>query len=561
MEKRILITPQSHASHGGMYAEPPVSLVKPGHTKVAETDTPLHPYLQDFIKNLKPKKGETWVLLNAMGCGEYYGDNINGDYFSTQELVYHDKDFLDIPIHNVQAKRAHAKRLGKGYPTFYDALAYKHHKNKNPDVAFGTVECAIYNPKMKRIELIERLDHERCKKFGADDILHRLECGEYPATSMGTRVKWDVCSVCGNKAKQKSEYCVHIKDRRINKDPLGNGTRPYMINIRPIFFDNSFVFVGADRTAGTLMKIANQLGDQDGVVEHIYHDLELATSGLYLPTDLMKVASNLYVSGYDPYTASDEYLISVSGAKQRHSSAPIKISYPTTYKQALAKVSELRKSGRQVKLSDVIKYVLPNPNAKDVSKIEGGEPDLPEPIQKRLEEGGLEHALSSTARAGIVLKPKEFTRIILISSNMPGLADESPDLLPDVDAVDPPCDFSRLPSSSPIDGLLHAISSARSIREPFLGRRSIRVIKIKPVVKESRKKSLSDGLLCKISSAYNAYRLWLLAENEDANGVFKTASPDILSAFAGGDTYQPVTNSPLTSSYLQRAFWRAGGNQ
>ena len=41
----------------------------------------------DFIKTLKPEEGKTYVLVNAMSAGEYYGSNRNGDYFPEQSLI------------------------------------------------------------------------------------------------------------------------------------------------------------------------------------------------------------------------------------------------------------------------------------------------------------------------------------------------------------------------------------------------------------------------------------------------------------------------------------------
>ena len=126
MYNTILFTKEA-AGLSGRYADPPAVLIQPGHSKVAAMDTPLHPPLQEYIKTIKATPDKTWVLVSAMGAGEWYGDNINGDYFPYKELVTHTPEWLDIPIHNVEARKQGAAQIKTGYPTFYLAHGFKHH--------------------------------------------------------------------------------------------------------------------------------------------------------------------------------------------------------------------------------------------------------------------------------------------------------------------------------------------------------------------------------------------------------------------------------------------------
>lgn len=183
--------------------------------------------LKEYVRMLKKKVDKTYALVNALSAGEHYGCNRNGDFFPENVLKQYHKTF---------------EALGH---------VYKHHVNKDPKRSFGKVVFSHYNPKMHRVELIIELDNSR-----AADIIERLDKNiEDVKVSMACRVPYDVCSICGHKARKLSEYCDHLKDKigRI----LGDGRRVYAINTMPKFFDISVVTIPADRTAGFIAKVAS----------------------------------------------------------------------------------------------------------------------------------------------------------------------------------------------------------------------------------------------------------------------------------------------------------------
>ena len=141
--------------------------------KTASSD--LHPTVREYIGNIEPKEGKLYVLVNALGSGEYYGSNINGDYFEEAEL----------------SKTAEHS----GHRTFLNAGVYRHHKNKDPEKSMGQIKVAEYNPSMRRVELIIELDREKTAAMGHGDLLTSLDAGENPSVSMGCKVKHDVCSI------------------------------------------------------------------------------------------------------------------------------------------------------------------------------------------------------------------------------------------------------------------------------------------------------------------------------------------------------------------------------
>lgn len=205
-----------------------LQLVHPSNfTKTAEYSQ----VLVDFIKTLKEKADKIYALVNALSAGEFYGSNRNGDYFPEEALKEYHKTF---------------EALGH---------VYRHHVNKDPEKSMGKVVFSHYNPEMHRVELIIELD-----KGKAEDVVTRLDKGDLPAVSMGCRVPWDECSICGNRARTRKEYCDHL----INKmnHILPGGQRVVAINRMPKFFDISVVLIPADRTAGFLSKVAGYNGKE-----------------------------------------------------------------------------------------------------------------------------------------------------------------------------------------------------------------------------------------------------------------------------------------------------------
>ena len=213
----------------------------------------LHPKIADFVKTVRPSKHGIYVLVNAMGAGEIWGSNINGDHFPERELIHAPSDWEGLSVHDM-------RRVGKdweyGFPTFMGAHPYKHHVNKDPSRAFGRVDVAAWNPKMRRVELVVYLDRELCKRFDAYDIIERIERGEFPDVSMGCKVPYDVCSICQHRSKTPKDYCDHAKN--MMNAILPDGRKVFVYNPRPRFFDISFVFIGADKTAKVMAKLASK---------------------------------------------------------------------------------------------------------------------------------------------------------------------------------------------------------------------------------------------------------------------------------------------------------------
>lgn len=215
----------------------------------------LHPVVREYVKGIKPTPKGIYILVNALGAGEYWGSNVNGDLFPEKALIHAPPNWNDLTPEQM-------KEVGKtwkyGFPSFMNAYPYKHHVNKDPSRAFGEVKIAVWNPKMHRVELVVYLDRALCEKWAASDVIERIDQGEYPDVSMGCKVPFDICTICGHKSKTRKDYCEHARDM-MNKI-LPDGRKVAVRNDSPRFFDISFVFIGADKSAKMLAKLA-MVGD------------------------------------------------------------------------------------------------------------------------------------------------------------------------------------------------------------------------------------------------------------------------------------------------------------
>lgn len=180
---------------------------------------------EEWSRSITPKNGKTYILVLAMGASEFYGPNRNGDAFRESELK-------------------------KTYKTFEtDAHVYKSHVNKDPLKSYGRVVKAFYNDQMHRIELVLEIDNVK-----APDIVDKVNSGESVAVSMGCKIKFDVCSICGNQAPTRAQYCSHLKNE-LNKI-YPDGRIVCADNPNPKFFDISIVWRPADKTGYMLKKVA-----------------------------------------------------------------------------------------------------------------------------------------------------------------------------------------------------------------------------------------------------------------------------------------------------------------
>ena len=205
-----------------------------------------------------------YMLVRAVSAGEYWGFNKNSDFFPEAELI-------------------------NGHKTFLTAHTFKNHENKDIKNAIGDVLTSSWNDKMKGIDLLLRID-----RMIAPSITRGFEKNFMTDVSMGCRVEYTICSICGNKAKRKEEFCDHIKYMR--GKILDNGKKVGEINIGPKFHDISTVLNGAERVAkATKIFIINDkiafCNDEDSEMQKTASDNSFMNSMYEGKNDNNKIAN------------------------------------------------------------------------------------------------------------------------------------------------------------------------------------------------------------------------------------------------------------------------------
>jgi len=202
--------------------------VFPGQTSFSKTAeaSDLDPEVKAFISGLAPDPAFIYVVAVALGAGESWSSNVNGDYFSRKDLMAKHQTFVT------------------------NGKVFHLHDNKPTSKSYGSIAHSRYNPTMDRVELVFTIS-----RADLPDVVRQIEAGECVDVSMGTKVEFDVCSICGKQSKRFSEYCSHLKYEMNKIYP--DGRKVYADNPNPGFFDISIVDVGADRTAKVLAKVAS----------------------------------------------------------------------------------------------------------------------------------------------------------------------------------------------------------------------------------------------------------------------------------------------------------------
>jgi hypothetical protein len=163
-----------------------------------------------------------YVKVRAVTAGV---PNNNGDYFS-----------VDV--------------LKESYKTFEGRGVFVNHESDNVEAARGKILSADLieqDPNDVHVVLALAIDQ---KAF--PQLANAIKKGYVTDVSMGATVAFSLCSICGNKATNESEYCHHIK---YFKGSSFQGKPVYEDNKGVNFFEISAVTNGADTTAKVIAEI------------------------------------------------------------------------------------------------------------------------------------------------------------------------------------------------------------------------------------------------------------------------------------------------------------------
>ena len=335
------------------------------HRKIAQ-------YIQE---KARPRPGWACCVISALGSYEVWGQNVNGDRFPRimfQEGQHKTYERCGLPFkHHLNKPYAHTTKIPLGNGQFLE----EHHA---PHPVYGErVTLAEFNPIMDRVELIVWYDLSK-----DTNLLSDLSTGAV-GVSMGMKTPFDTCTIrgCGNVAKDPSKYCIHSHPELRKKYgyfpgyTFPDGQQIGRWNRYARFFDISRVFIPAWEPGRIMEKVAsdNRVGGKYWNIPIHFHE-----NSAILAT---KIAST-------------------------------------------------------EKTADIVKTITPqmqsNPRAatteflSNAAKVqESFEPALPSSLLNRLAERfDLKNIVSTMSTLGVVPRPREFQRMVLIKVGKKQLADE-----------------------------------------------------------------------------------------------------------------------------------------
>lgn len=215
---------------------------------------------REMLEANRPDKDHFLIHLIAMGDGERWGFNKNGDHWP-QAGLEHDHG-------------------GYGHHTFVKFGHYfEEHNNRDPKKARGIIKASCYNTPMRRVELVA-WGH---KKKAAEDF-EMAKQGKELSFSMSAKVPYDRCNICEKKAKSSRDYCDHAKYHMTQWMPE-HRKFAFVINDEPCFFDISKVRNPADRIAHHLEYLFSPDELAKAASEHrfIFSDQQAERAGILLP--------------------------------------------------------------------------------------------------------------------------------------------------------------------------------------------------------------------------------------------------------------------------------------
>lgn len=471
-----------------------VQVFRPGDVRGAEkffskTAAPLMPEIREHLEKIRTNPLKIHVLVNALGAGEFWSSNINGDHFPEISLIHKGPEY--------------------GYETFYNAHPFTHHQNKDPNKSFGSVTLSCWNDAMKRVELVIEIDRQKADLVGATAVCDKIDQGIFSDVSMGCRVPFDRCSICCDlekfrKAQQtyspdrhksvgaavlefhkkdairgisitRNDYCQCLL-KQLNRI-LPDGKKVYAINDYPKFFDISFVFIGADKTAKVMAKLASP---RASVTVPSWYIAEKEYG-----EDMLEKAASVT----DPSSIRDAI-------------NPFKTG-------TVGRVIPRVKHAAQIKASEILKDTTPSQFGGKALNLDHESGDLPDSALDSLGKSDLSEALSTASSMGFLLRPREFQRIVVISCGNKSMADK----LDVENKVFPPVQESESVPMGPeffssiIRQALMPHLEERSLLEPVAQRRVIRITVMGAPKMAARNPEFDyeTPFLQKISAAYNGY--------------------------------------------------------
>jgi hypothetical protein len=386
------------------------ALVHPASGSLDKTASEVHADVRSYLDQApSPGDGVMRLLITALSSFDRIGPNKNGDGFYREDLLGN-VDYgtppegdgsLEIPMY-------------KSFEHF--ARPYKHHINRDDSPAYGTVEKSFFNPKMDRVELVAHLDADK-----APMIAQKIRNYEPVSTSMGFRAALDVCSVCGNKASSRAEYCDHLRKNMLEVKP--NGHIVHARNPKGKFFDISFVEDRADPTSRAVATSRLPVGDGTEINNPATGDLE--NGGVSARGENKEAFAKAASTGQDEVRLSADAAeeAGLGGEKPlrwRKSASEAHASEAPASEDEEGKTSYIKKRVR----ADVEE--LPEETEERIKEavraLRENETLIPAETLESVAGYPMESVASTAAAAGISLRPVELQHVALTKAGAPELA-------------------------------------------------------------------------------------------------------------------------------------------
>lgn len=129
-------------------------------------------WLPDLLSKVRTRKHVMFSSGKSRKC-----DRVNGDVLV--QVTYREEVHIAEKVYCLSVP-------GPEHYLVSDVVVHNsHHRNKDPSRAYGEVELAAWNDHMKRVELVVRVDFDKCQKFGGIGVWDKLKKGQFPDVSMG----------------------------------------------------------------------------------------------------------------------------------------------------------------------------------------------------------------------------------------------------------------------------------------------------------------------------------------------------------------------------------------
>lgn len=451
-----------------------------------------------LIRQHIPDDDHFGIHLIAMGCGEDYGFNKNGDWWTRPGLKHASGNY--------------------GVHTFVkNGAYYLEHNNRGPEVARGSIKAAAYNDDMQRAELIVWGD----KRKAEDDYQH-AKSGKTMTFSMSARVPDDECSCCGHRAKRSRDYCRHLKFSMTQWMPQFSKFA-YAINHQPNFFDISRVKNPADRIAHWLQYVLPEsemakAASSNGS-DFLFSDIQAKLLGVNLPEEvrlgcstptrqaiLEKLASQeLYFWNLaerpDLVAKDDKYHFAKHAAPYAFN--PFSVTD--------AELEAVRKLDPDVFFGHMAKRAAVLPFLSFFAYVTG------QPVKQAAEDPMFIHAES--------LLPGSFKRALALQADS---------TVEDLFSAAPSVKLAACAAEDPIDQIMDSVADKTTVEKPQVNVRILRICSSTPELSGSGVKSashLDHEQTAKAQALVHAYAMYKVAFVEgmmEAQGQMSVDEPSLM---------------------------------